>query len=463
MKVLLIIPSFNKIIYENTKIRAGRIDSPTLAMPVIAANLVKHCHEVKILDLNLYADYAVLEKAVHDFRPEYAGISFVTPLYNEMKKISKTIKEINQDIEVVIGGPHVSSSPEESLRDSAADVAVVGEGDFTILEIVGKKDYSAIKGIAYKKNASVIVNPARELIKDLDILPFPAWHLCDLKRYSTSKLMAKKSPAGWIETSRGCPFKCSYCNKSVFGSTFRVKSPKRVVDEIEYMLACGFKEIHIVDDMFTTNVKRVKSICDEILARKLKFPWATVTGIRVDRGDQEMFDKLKQAGCYRVYVGVESGNQDILDLIGKNITIKQIKDTIAMIGKAKLEICGFFMLALPGDTEKTMQDTIDMACDLDLDFAKATITTPLPQTKLFEDLKKGNRIKTMDWSKYNLYLPVNELYDHPNLDWKTIEKYFDKFYWRFYFRPSYIIKTFFRAIKRGALLHYAVYFFRTNW
>lgn len=464
MRTLLIIPSFKKVIYENTKIKAGRIDSPLLSLAVLAANITKFGHETKILDLNLYnVPSTILRKEINDFKPQYVGVTFVTPLFNEMVYIANEIKKYGPDTKIIGGGAHASSLPKETLTNSPLDIVVIGEGDFTILDIVEGKNLADIPGIAYKYNGKIIINHPRKYIEDLDTLPFPAWQLYDLRQYKTSKLMVRKNPAGWIETSRGCPFNCCYCNKSVFGKHFRVKTPERVVDEIDYMLKLGFKEIHIADDMFTTNVDRIKKICEEIIKRKLNFPWATVTGIRVDRGDQEMYKLMARAGCYRVYYGIESGNQEILNNVGKKITLEQVKNAVRMAKKAGLETCGFFMLALPGETEKTMKDTINFACELNLDLAKVTITTPLPGTTLYNELEKEERIKTKDWSKYNLYLPANRIYEHENLNWKIIEKYFNKFYRKFYWRPEYVLKRLIKSISQRALFYDLFSFLKTKW
>ncbi|MDD5676305.1 MAG: radical SAM protein, partial [Chitinivibrionales bacterium] len=455
MKVLLIIPSYRETIYRNVKVRVGRIDSPVLSLPVLAGMLLRYKHEVKILDCNLFSDASrAVENEIRQFKPHVAGITVVTPLFKEMAVLAETVKKTDPTVTVVVGGPHVSAMPEEALALGTVDIVVIGEGDETILEIADQKERAAIAGIAYCERGAVVRTQPRPPNLDLDKLPYPAWHLYDLKKYATSPLMSRRSPAGWLETSRGCPFNCCYCNKNVFGRHFRAKSPGRTVDEMASMLSAGFKEIHIADDMFTTDIKRVKDICDEIVARKLRFPWATVTGIRVDRGDEEMFAKMAAAGCYRVYLGIESGNQAVLDTIQKKITLDQVRRIIPMARKAGLEICGFFMFALPGETVAAMQDTIDFAVSLDLDFAKASITTPLPATALFKELDAAGRIKTKDWSKYNLYLPANNIYEHPNLSWETVQKYYDRFYRRFYFRWSYFVKTFFRGIRTGHLLNY---------
>jgi radical SAM superfamily enzyme YgiQ (UPF0313 family) len=465
-RILLILPPYRDIIYSKGKTRVGVPGSPNLTLAVLAGSLLKKGHEVKILDLDL--EQRGIEEnnfiqILKDFLPEYVGITSNTPTFFQMVKVARLVKKYNDKIKIIGGGPHISSLPEESLRNSPLDIVVIGEGDFVLPRIAENAPLGSIPGIAFKENGKITCNPPNKPIQALDSLAFPAWHLYTIEKYKTPRLMCRKNPVGWIETSRGCTFNCSYCTKSVFGRTFRVKSPKRVVDEIEYMLKIGFKEIHIADDMFTTDINRVKLICDEIISRKLKFPWATVTGIRVDRADNEMLKKMSNAGCYRVYFGIESGNQNIIDIIGKKITLEQVRNIVKLSEKNGMETCGFFMLALPGETEETMQDTIDFACELGLDFAKTTITTPLPSTPLFDELEKEGRIKTKDWSKYNLYQPANQIYDHSNLNWETAEKYYNKFYRRFYFRPNFIIRKFIKGVIQRTLFLDLYYMLKTKW
>jgi radical SAM superfamily enzyme YgiQ (UPF0313 family) len=276
-------------------------------------------------------------------------------------------------------------------------------------------------------------------------------------------MLARKNPAGWIETSRGCPYNCVYCNKSVFGRNFRAKSIKRVVDEMEYMLTCGFKEIHIADDCFTVDIERAKGICNEIIKRGLHFLWAPVTGIRADRVDQELLNLMKKAGCYRVYYGIETGSNQILKIINKGETTELIRAAVEMSKKAGLEVFGFFMFALPGETEKTMRETIDFAKRLNLDLAKVSITVPLPSTRLFEQLKAECKIKETNWSRYNLYFPARDLYDHPTVGWDIVDAYYKKFYREFYFRPKFIIKRFLNSLLKGQLVDDIKSFFQVKW
>lgn len=463
MKILLIIPPFAEI-YKGSKVRAGVPGSPLLGIAAIAGILLKANCDVRILDMNIPRfPLKELDEIISSFEPQIVGITTITPLFVFTMQIAEYIKKLRQNILLIAGGPHASSMPEETLKNSVFDVVVMGEGDFIIDDIIQGRKMSEIKGISYKENGSIKINPPAAVIHNLDLLPLPAWHLYNIKEYKSPKFMAKDNPSGWIETSRGCPFSCCYCNKSVFGYSFRAKSHDRVCDEIKYMLKIGFKEIHIADDMFTTDVDRVKKLCELIIKNDLKFRWATVTGIRVDRGDQEMFNLMKKAGCYRVYFGIESGNQAILDNIGKNITIEKVRNAVGMAKKSGMETCGYFMLGLPGETRKTMEDTIAFSTSLELDWAKASIMVPLPATRIYNELDKAGKIKTKNWTHYNLYMPANKIYEHSNLSWEQIEKYFNLFYRKFYFRPGYIVKRLIKGIADGTIFSDIMCFFQTRW
>lgn len=460
-RFLLINPSQSVSVYRKSKLKAALSEIPLLSLAVLGAMLEKNGIKPKILDLSVSENPAQdLEKTIKEFSPQFAGITFTTPLAYEAKEIAKKIKEINPKITIIAGGVHSSAMPLEVINRSCFDIAVWGEGDETIVEIAKGKELAKIKGIAYRKGHKPVITPKRELIENLDSLPFPAWHLYDLSKYKTSRLTSRKSPVGAIATSRGCVFNCSYCNKSVFGRKFRYMSPERVVDEMEHTLKCGFKEIHIWDDNFSTIIDRAKKICDIIIERKLNFPWCLETGIRVDCADQEFFDKAKKAGCYAVYMGVESGDDEILKRIGKEITTDMVRRTFKMAKKAGMETVGFFMIGLPGETIEKMEKTIKFATELEMDYAKVTITVPFPATRLFEELDKKGLIKTRDWRKYNFHTPA-KVYTHENLDWDTLDKYYHKFYRKFYFRPKYLAKRIGNGILTGRIFWDFYYFVKT--
>jgi len=460
-KVLLVNPPFEKI-FEKTPLKGVAPSIPPLGLACVGGSLLENGHEVKLFDFNIYGTEEFI-KTLINFTPDFVGITFVTPLIIEAQKISRLVKKINKKILVIGGGPHCSSFPESSIKEASLDIGVIGEGDFIINEIISRKDLPHIKGIAYKKGDQIIINERETFIKDLDSLPLPAYSLYEKEKYILPKAIARRNPVTWVETARGCVFGCIYCNKSCFGQTFRTKSPERIVEEFIRVKKMGFREIHIIDDVFTTNMKRAKKICDLLIESNVNIGWSPVTGIRVDRVDFELLDKMRQAGCYRVYFGIESGNQEILNKIKKGITLEQVINAVEAAKKAKLEVAGFFMIGLPGDTVETMQETIKFAKSLDLDLVKASITIPFPATEMFNELNEKGLIKTHDWEKFKFYSIPSTIYDHQNLSWATIEKYYLKFYREIYLSPQFIFKRIKSSIVNKTFIDDLKIFIQMKW
>ncbi len=461
-KFLLANPPFERF-YARTVIKGVAPSTVPLSLACLGASLLKAGHQVKTFDFNLHSE-DVFTAVMRDFMPDFVGITFVTPLIREADRISKLAKVINPKAVLVGGGSHCSSFPESSLRETALDIAVMGEGDFIIGDIADGVPLQNISGIAFKQDAkTVIINDRREFIKNLDTLPFPAYELFEFKKYQVSMAVARRKPVAWVETSRGCVYNCTYCNKSTFGRTFRVKSPSRVVEEFIRAREMGFKEIFLADDGFTTNIQRAKDICDLLIEKHAGIPWSTLNGIRADRTDAELMKKMKLAGCYRIYIGVESGSQRVLNRIKKGITLKQVRDTVRWAKAANLETVGYFMFGLPGDNEMTMQKTIDFARELDLDLVKAGITIPLPDTTMFRELDAAGKIKTRDWEKYKFHSVPSVIYDHETLPWPVIMKYYRKFYRRIYLNPVFIIKKIVLSIKRRTLIESLKLALSINW
>ncbi len=452
-KVLLMnMPSTIKV-YGKSALKGIIAPRPFVSMAELAASILAASADCKILDLQISEKpYQEIVETIDNYKPDFIGITFTTLLFEEAEKISKFIKEKYPKITIIAGGVHSSIYPEEVAKSPFIDIVVYGEGDVTLQEIAKGVPLKNIKGIVYKTAAGIIKkNLARELIQDLDSLPMPAWHLFNPSIYMNPKAIAKESPVGTIGTSRGCVYGCVYCNKSVFGRKFRAKSVKRVVDEFELLKKSGFNEVHVWDDMFATDLNRAKEICLEIIKRNLNLTWQLECGVRVNSVDLEFFKLAKKAGCYKVAFGFESGNDYILKTINKGATTEQARNAVKWAKEAGMETSGFFMLGLPEDTIETMEQTIDFACSLDLDYAKATILVPLPSTPIFEEFEKKGLLKTKDWTKYNFHT-ASKVYDHPHLDWETLEGYYNKFHKRFYFRPSYMIKRLIKSIKKGELI-----------
>jgi magnesium-protoporphyrin IX monomethyl ester (oxidative) cyclase len=309
-----------------------------------------------------------------------------------------------------------------------------------------------VLGIAYLDGEEFKKNPSRPMPKDLDGYAMPAFDLFEIENYKCSRVISRQNPVGPIEMTRGCPFGCTFCNRA--RTKFRIKSVDRTLAELQEMKRLGFQEFHIVDDQFTSNPKHAKAVLEAIIKADLKMTWNLRTGLRVDMVDDEFMDLARRAGCYQMGVGFESGSQDGLDAIDKGIDLQESIDAVAMAKRHGIEIVGFFMIGLPGETVAQMESTMKFARDLDPTFAKCTIVVPFPGTALFEQYKKEGLIKSFDWNRYNFHSP-GEIYNHPHLSWKVLRKNYNKFHREFYFRPKYLKDRLREASERHGPMHVA--------
>jgi anaerobic magnesium-protoporphyrin IX monomethyl ester cyclase len=444
--------------YSESMIKVAVVPRPSVAMATIAACCLQEKIDVKLVDLSLFESKGLnpgkeMEKILKEYDPDYVCFSFTTPLFNECCEYAKFVKEKHPRAKLIAGGVHPTTYPEEVLEKSVVDIAVIGEGDFTLAKVIhadgNEEKLKEIQGIAFKnKEGKIIRTPRHSGLDNLDELPLPAWDLLPIKEYKMPKIMTKKNPVGTMETSRGCLAGCTYCNKTIFGRRWKFKSAKRVVDELEYMKKCGFNEVHIYDDMYTTDLDRAKDICDEIIRRGLKISWKLDCGIRIDSVDPEFYKKLKASGCYSVGYGLESGSQKILDNINKGADVREAYNAVKWAKEAGLETVGFFMFGLPGETEETMKETIKFAIDLNPAYAKVTLATPFPGTGFYAQMQTEGRLKSTDWSAYNFHTP-SKVYDHPELSWEKMDKYYKLFYKKFYFRPKYLTNRLIRDLRTG--------------
>lgn len=464
-KVLLINSHYFEDVYGKSKQRGVLSRGiPILGLACIAAPLVRSGSKISILDLNLYDNPSeALVMKLKEFKPDIVGLTATTAVAHKIIDIAKVAKEILPEALIVAGGPHPTALPEDLLKSSNIDIVVAGEGDRIFQAIVESQNLKSIPNIYYKDDGKIVRSDAHEDgINDLDSLEFPAYFLYDIRQYSMPKIFARKSPLAFMETSRGCYAHCVYCNKNIHGYKLRHKSPRRVVDEMEYLLKLGFNEIHIIDDIFTADMKRAYEICEEILRRCLKFPWYPRGGIRVDRVNRELLGIMKKAGCYRIPFGIESGSQRVIDVIKKKITLQQAEDAVRLSKELGFEVECYFMIGLPTETEEDILKSISFVKKLDPDYVKFAITLPFPGTEMFDEMLKSNRIKSFCWQDYNFAAPRN-IYEHDNLKWEQIEYFYAKCHRDFYLRPAYIMKSIYRSIKNGQFMAHLSAFLKTKW
>ncbi len=394
--------------------------------------------------------------AAHLSRQKYdvVGISSPTPLIYEAWEAAAQAKA--QGAVTILGGPHPTLMPDESLARPEVDLVVRGEAEETLIEIVRELqvrilhlqlatcNFEPIQGLSWKDTSGqVIHNPNRPLRKDVENIPWPAYHLFKIERYTNLQPLTDgldpNARAYTLVTSRGCPYQCIYCSKPVTGHTWRARPPEDVVAEWRYLVReLGATEIGITDDVWNLKLDRAKAICRLLIAEGLAdVPWITVHGMRADHTDAELFHLMKQAGCKRVGFGVESGNQAVLDSIKKRQSLDDVRRAFRGAESAGLQTMGFFIFGLPADTEATMDDTIEFALELDPDLANFMIAAPYPGTELWEIARRDGRLFSTDWRDYAIH-DEKARYELPSLPPELVERKWHEAYRRFYLRPSRI-------------------------
>jgi radical SAM superfamily enzyme YgiQ (UPF0313 family) len=465
--ILLINPSYIGS-YGSAKASLTNPIHPTLGLATIAAVALERKHSVNILDLSYrHYDFDLIKSEILRLKPDIVGITATTPLMNQLRDISVLCKDISKNILIVGGGSHVSAMPVESMKESMLDIILAGEADITFGEICDGSKIPDTLGVYYRDtNNEVIYTGERPLIENLDSLPIPAWHLYDPKEYEhrMSRLLARKPPVTMAEFSRGCVYQCDFCaSKMTMALGYRKKSPERCAEEVKIMHKQGWREFMLADDIFTSDHSWAVKVCNEISKTKLKMAWSCTNGIRVESADDDLFRAMKNADCYRVSFGFESGNDKILKAFGKGgkATIDQGQVAVKKARAAGIDTNGFFMLGLSPDSEETMQETIEFARTLELDMLKFGIAIAFPGTPMFNEYAKENLVKSYDWDEYHIYTEM-PLFSHRNLEYETILKYMGIAYKRAILtNPGFMIRRFIRGIKTGEFFwdaYYAVKF-----
>lgn len=440
MRILLVNPKANLPIDVRT--------NPSLGLAYMGAVSERSGHEVKVLDMEI--DNTTLETVIKGWQPDIFGITANTPQIKAAWEAAAEIKAWS-DNPVVIGGPHASIMPEETLRKGTVDVVVRGEGEETWDElcsvVTNKGDLAGVSGISFRtKDGSISHNSNRPSIQNLDTLPFPAYHLFQMDRYTSLQPTLDQSTGSIrsfsLMTSRGCPYRCTYCSQSIFPSRWRPRSAEHVVEEWKHLvLDLGATEIGILDDSFNIDKRRAMAICDGIIENQLNHvPWLLINGMRANLADLELLRKMKAAGCKRVAFGVESGSQQILDGIEKKLSLDEVREAFKNARKAGLETIGFFMIGLPGDTEETMEETIRFAIELDPLVANFSMTTPFPGTSLYEMARTRGRLLMDGWEDY-VFFEGKARYEMDNVTAELAERKWHEAYRRFYIRPSRMLRT----------------------
>jgi radical SAM superfamily enzyme YgiQ (UPF0313 family) len=400
MRVLLINPFYP----------ISETPSPPLGLAYLAAALEEAGVDVRVLDLVVHPySEQMLATLLEEFKPALVGLTAVTMNVDRALSVVKDVKRLAPRVVTVLGGPHVTFSPSETLKACPGlDVAALGEGERTIVELSAAVEAGAglgkVKGIAYRAGSGCRLTPRRGFIRDLDRLPMPARRLLPLGRYRALGMPIS------MTTSRGCPHACIFCvGRRMVGARVRFRSPARVADELALLAGLGFHQVNMADDLFTADPRRCMAVCDEVLRRGIGIKWTSFA--RVDTVSSELLAKMKAAGCTAVSFGMESGSAEILAATRKGITLEQAVAAVGMCTEAGVIPFASFILGLPGETPDTLRETIAFGRRLEEKglMYGFHILAPFPGTEVRERAAElGLRIFTQDWSCYHANRAVAE-------------------------------------------------------
>ncbi len=459
-RVLLINPPrFNELIGKNPAIvEKHRGFNPPLGVLMLGGYLEEHSvHPVEIIDSQPYEySYDQLHAVIAQKQFDVVGITAMTFTLIDVILTCKLIRQVNPRAKIVLGGPHVHLFPNETIRRSEVDFLVQGEGEIVFKAFLDKLDHPelwpGIKGLVYiDENDRVVNNGIAPSTSDLDSLGMPARHLIDYTRYTS--LLGRSDVITTMFTSRGCPYRCTFCDRpfSPVLSGFRWRTAQHVADEMERCYEMGIREAFIYDDTFTVRKDRVFELCEEIKRRKLDFKWDVRA--HVNTITPELLRAMADAGCDRIHYGVESGNDRMLKVIKKNSNVERLKSAFKWTREAGMETLAYFIIGQQTERASDIQDSMDLARELNPNYAHFTVFCPYPGTAIYSQGLESGIIKEDVWANFakdpraGFELPVwEEIFTRAELREMLV-----KCYKSFYLRPSYVIKGLTRVRGIGEL------------
>tara|TARA_B100000959_G_scaffold275997_1_gene330084 strand:- start:427 stop:1866 length:1440 start_codon:yes stop_codon:yes gene_type:complete len=406
---------------------------PPLGLAYIASALEEAGHEVDLIDaIALCLSREEVSKRIEQFDPELVGITAMTPTFHGALEAARIAKTHNR--KTLIGGVHMSIYAEETLSYQEVDFGIVGEGEETIVELCSAlnegQDYSSIEGLCYKRDDDSIKVGRARIVQDITKLPMPSYHLLPMEKYSS---IIGMKPVSTMMGSRGCPYKCGFCFKTPSDKKYRTRSAENIVDEIEYLIKnYKVREVMFYDDIMPKAYAR--GLSNEIIKRNIKINWQTPQ--RVNLVNPELLKLMAKAGCHILRFGVEQGDPDMMRLVEKKTTIDQVRLSFQAANDAGIKTFAYFIIGYTGETERTMQATIDLAKDLNPTYVMFTKAVPLPQTPLMIQSVSKGLVDPEYWRNYTLGIRQAPM---PNLV-PNAEKWVAHAYRSFYLRPLVIIQ-----------------------
>ncbi|MFH1352142.1 MAG: radical SAM protein [bacterium] len=381
---------------------------PSLGLGYLATS-VRELHKVFILDcFKQKVKIKDIPKEILKFNPQVVGIQCLTFDIFNVRSILNSIKLADKAIITVVGGPHISALPYQTLGffGDVCDFGFIGEAETgfpKLIQAIEDRNFENIEGLIRRENGKIIIND-KVLIDDLDSLGQPSWDILKPEEYPPSQHGAffSQFPIAPIITTRGCPYNCTFCSvPELCGKKLRHHSAEYVCDEIKYLYQKrGIREFHIIDDGFTTDINYAKHVCSEIASLNLNLSFATPNGIRMEAVDDELLLLMKKCGFYSLSVAPESGSEQTLARIRKGFDKEKINEICAKIKKFGFDLAGFFVIGFPWETEKEIEKTISFSTSLGLMRANFFCFLPLPGSQLYRELLATGEIEDIDWRNF---------------------------------------------------------------
>ena len=414
---------------------------PPLGILSIASYLESEGYIVKVLDVHAERiGPAELSSKLREYQPRFVGITVLSSMVVSSHAIAKQVKRDVPDCVVVVGGVHAEAYPERMLQNSAVDLVVRGDGERPMAAIVSGQPWESIPSVSFLLADGTVRHTQTQTIEmDLDRYPMPAYHLINFDRYFPSATSYRNLPAINVIMTRGCPGKCTFCNSAM--TTLRWRSPQRVFEQIQALRErYGIRQVQFFDDTFTANKVGVLELCRLIREAKLDITFSCYA--RGDCFSDEMAKALKSAGCHQVMIGIETGSERIMKVIQKPINKQKYADVVKIAHAHDIEVRAGFIIGNMEETWETMEESLQFAIDLDVDFFQLSISTPYPGTALFKQALEEGRLRHTEYKRYGQGEPVVRL---DQLSDEQIAA-FERYAWRkFYLRPRQL----FRQVKRA--------------
>jgi len=405
-------------------------------------------HDIKIIDgrVNEFEIDEIIQQT-EAFKPDVIGFTTMTVEHEYSHKTIAEIKKVMPNVPIIMGGPYTSSDPERAMSDSNIDVIFLGEAERSYgkwLDVQANGgSLSDVPGIYYRNNGEIKINPQPGFIEDLDEIPPPAWDLINVEKHFEKHFLRIRSMNPHqkmdrtipIVTSRGCPYRCSYCH-NIFGKKVRKHSTKRVLEEMEFVKKTyGVEELEFIDDIFNIDIPRAKEIFREVIDRKLNLAFSFPNGLRSDNFDEELMDIMKEAGVYRLIFAIEAGSDRIQKLMRKNLNLEKAMANIRMADKKGFFLGGFFMMGFPTETLEEVKQTFRFAAESRLHTAHFFLLTPFPGTDFWHQaIEAGMNLGNSQMHYHEISANLS------NIPSETLEQMRIKALAKFYLNPIRIFR-----------------------